>query len=271
MIIRFATQNDTETLKNIWFKTFSDTKEFVDWNFKYNYKSENVMLCEDKGVICSALHLIPYEVILDAAKLKGTYISAVATVEEFRGKNYASSLISSALEHLKERGDDIAFLVPAINGFYEKFGFETVLVKNEILLPYKKVTSSTENFLTNPSPCDALSIYNKINKTKKFYLSRTISDMSLILDDLFKNTCGDLKILSDRSGYVIYKESDECIELYEIMAKNSETEKRLFNYLYSLEGNIKFTLPPVMIKMLNKNGTYPKDISRKNAYFNLIL
>ena len=69
MNIRFATDGDTEALKKMWLDTFSDSKQFVDWNFENNYTPKNVMICEKDGKIASSLHLIPYTLTLSGKTL----------------------------------------------------------------------------------------------------------------------------------------------------------------------------------------------------------
>ena len=277
MNIRFATDGDTEALKKMWLDTFSDSKQFVDWNFENNYTPKNVMICEKDGKIASSLHLIPYTLTLSGKTLNAVYISAVATLPEFRGLGCASAVISAALENIRKSGKDLAFLIPAISGFYERLGFSYILKKKTLI--FKPCRNTVENISfsdTSNISKAALGIYSNVCRCKKLYLDRSKRDMSLITSDLINNTGGYLKILPDKSGYIMYKEFSSCIELYEIMATSSYSKNLLLNYLLSFNKKIKQVLPPVMVKALNTEtkkaiGTYPKDISRKNAYFNLIL
>ena len=96
--------------------------------------------------------------------------------------------------------------------------------------------------------------------------------MALILDDAIENTKGEVKVLFDNSGYVIFKNEKNNILLYEIMAKSEESKEKLLGYLGKFGKEIKITYPPLMIKAINeKVGINPLEISRYNSYFNLIL
>ncbi len=267
MKIRLAEIKDTDALKAMWLDIFEDSEKFVEWNFENNYNPQNVVLCEEEGEIVSSLHLIPYDVKIKGEMYKADYISAVATLEKVRGYGYASKVLLYALDEIKRRGKDIAFLVPAINGFYEKFGFLNILEKEEVC--FKKEAKDIE--ITDNK--DALyEIYSECMKNKDNCLLRSKTDMSLILDDALENTKGEIKVLPDNSGYVIFKNKKECIQLFEIMAKCEEREEKLLGYLGSFGKEIKKTLPPVMIKAVNeKIGINPEEISRYNSYFNLIL
>lgn len=270
MKIRIGSQNDTSALKKIWLDTFSDSKQFVDWNFENNYSPENVMLCEAEGKIASCLHLIPYTLSMDGRELNAAYISAVATPPEFQHRGYASELIKAAILHIKKSGADAAFLSPAISDFYERFGFSSLLEKAVIHFESSDFSSLNADFKT-PLVSEALDIYLKCCINKRFYLKRTERDMFLITDDLLKNTGGDLKLLSDSSGYVMYKECENFTELYEIMAETPCAKRSLMSYLSSFKKPIIQNLPPIMFKALSHETDLADNITAKNAYFNLIL
>ncbi len=267
MTIRLAENKDTEALKKMWLDIFDDSEKFVEWNFKYNYNPQNVVLCEEEGEIVSALHLISYDVKINSKTYKAVYISAVATLEKMRGCGFASKVLNFALDEIKVRGADIAFLVPAIDGFYEKFGFLKVLEKEEIC--FRKDAKDIE---ITDSKDAVFEIFSECMKNKDNCLLRSRNDMALILDDATENTKGEVKVLPDNSGYVIFKNEKDRVLLFEIMAKNEEAKEKLLGYLGSFGKEIKITLPPVMIKAINeKIGINPEEISRYNSYFNLIL
>ena len=267
MKIRLAEMKDTDALKSMWLNIFEDSEKFVEWNFKYNYNPQNVVLCEEDGEIVSSLHLISYDVKIKGKIYKGIYISAVATLEKVRGRGFASKALSFALDEIKRRGADVAFLVPAIDGFYEKFGFSKVLEKEE--MSFRKEARDIE--ITDNT--DAIyEIYLECMKSKDNCILRNRENMALILDDATGNTGGEAKVLSDNSGYVIFKNEKDNILLFEIIAKSEKSEEKLLGYLGSFGKEIKMTYPPLMIKTINeKIGINPEEISRNNSYFNLIL
>lgn len=272
MLIRYASLKDKDELKNIWQKCFSDSEKFVNWNFENNFVPQNAMLCEEDGTAVSNLHLIPYDIVFNGEVLKGVYISAVATLKECRSKGYASKLIEKALSELEKKGINIAFLVPAIYGYYEKFGFFKIADKVKFAQD-GKISPFVENKRSEiPNANEVLKIYLKANSNKKLYLKRSLKDTMLILADLTENTRGECIMLEDGSAYAMYKEYEEKIKVFEIMAENEEAEGKMLYEFYKLGKPLEFELPPVMVKPLNKK-IKAEDLllPRSELYFNLIL
>jgi len=272
MLIRYASLKDKDKLKNIWQKCFSDSEKFVNWNFENNFVPENAMLCEEDGTAVSNLHLIPYGVVFNGEVLKGVYISAVATMKECRSNGYASKLMEKSLSELEKKGIDIAFLVPAIEGYYEKFGFFKIADKEEFVQD-GEIPPFVKNIKTEiPNVNEVLKIYLNANRNKKLYLKRSLKDTMLILADLTENTEGECVMLEDGSSYAMYKEYQDKIKVFELMAENEEAKEEMLYELYKFGKPLEFELPPVMVKPLNKK-IKAEDLllPRSDLYFNLIL
>lgn len=272
MPVRYARPGDKPALINIWQKCFSDSEQFVSWNFENNFKYENAMVCEEGGRIVSNLHLIPYDICFCKKNLKGIYISAVATLSGCRGKGFASALISAALSEIKRRKADIAFLVPAINGYYERFGFIKIAEKSTYVKKSEETFVSDEK-LISPDPAAILKIYLSANNNKKLWLKRSLKNTELILDDLLKNTGGKCKMLSDGSAYAMYKKSSGKIKVFELMGSSRLSEERMLRSLFYFGKELEFELPPLMVKPLNAEKIRAENIilPQKDLYFNLIL
>lgn len=269
MLIRYARPEDKTALKNIWQQCFSDSVKFVEWNFENNFACENAMLCEENGRAVSNLHLIPYDVVLKGEALKGVYISAVATVKECRKKGYASRLIEAALRELSKKGADIAFLVPAIEGYYERFGFVKIADK---ACETKKCPAGYTEETKIPDAGEVLNIYLEANSGKSFYLKRRLKDTALILEDLTENTKGECRMLADGSAYAMYKICENKVKVFELKGRTKAAEKRMLCFLYSYGKRLEFELPAVMVKPLNKKIKAEELLlPRKDMYFNLIL
>lgn len=272
MFIRYACPDDKAALKNIWQKCFSDSERFVNWNFENNFNPENAMLCENEGKAVSNLHLIPYDVALNGRALKAVYISAVATLESCRGKGYAAKLIEAALKSLEERGVDLAFLVPAIEGYYERFGFFKIAQKEEYMIKAEIPPFIEEERGEIPNAKEVLDIYLKANRNKKLYLKRSLKDTALILADLTDNTEGECRMLSDGSAYAMYKEYEDKIKVFELMGEDEDAEEEMRAFLFAFGKALEVELPPVMVKPLSKK-IKAEDflLPRSDLYFNLIL
>lgn len=272
MNIRYSEFSDKEELKKIWFECFSDSCEFVDWNFENNYSPENVMLVEDNGKIVSNLHIIPYEIAFSKNVLKGAYISAVATPKEDRGKGYNKMLINKVLDELEKKDIDIAFLVPAIEGYYEKFGFIKIAEKTEDTVQ-GYIPAFDENIkVKDATEEDVLKIYLMANRRKKLYLKRNLKDTKLILSDLTENTKGRCEMLECKNAYVMYKEYEDKIKVFEMLGTNKEAREEIMQYMFSFGRPLEFELPALMVKPLNKK-IKAEDflLPGESIYFNLIL
>ena len=271
MLIRYANEKDKTQLKAIWQSCFSDSEKFVKWNFENNFAPENAMVVEVDGKIVSNLHLIPYDVVLKGKALKGIYVSAVATLKEERGKGYASHLLNAALDEISKKGADIAFLVPAIKGYYDRFGFFEIAPKVEYIME-REIPSFVEDEVLCPAAEDAHLIYLSAMKDKELYLKRSLKDMELIISDLTENTGGEILMPFFGEAYAMFKEFEDKIKVFELLGENEDAEEKTLFELSKYGKPLEFEFPCVMVKLLNKNLRAEDFIlPRENIYFNLIL
>lgn len=270
MKVRYAEPKDKSGLKEMWQKCFSDSEKFVKWNFENNFACENAMLLENDESMLSSLHLIPYDVVFRGTVLKGVYVSAVATMKQYRGKGCAANLIRSAISEMEKRGAEILFLVPAINGYYERFGFLKTAEKEKFILPLSKSLNLQKTII--PNAAEVLEIYLEANKNKTFYLKRSLKDTMLILSDITENTGGECIMLDDGSAYAMYKIEKDKVRVFEIMGRSAEAKEDIKKVLSSCDKPLACELPPLMVKPL-KNNLRAEDflLPRKDIYFNLIL
>lgn len=278
MNIRLATQKDTQALKELWLEAFSDSKEFVDWNFKNNYCPQNVVLAEEDEALAAALHLAEYNVCLYGEDLKGVYVSAVATKKEYRGRGFASGILNFASSLCAERGFDLCFLVPAINGFYERFGYFSVCEKEEFLSDASLKT--TENFegFENLTKEKFFKIYCEANKNKAFYLKRSKKNSDMIFDDHRENTKGISKAFFDE-GYILLGGEAGKTKIFELCAKTEAAKKALLKYAESFGKAVVWEQNPLMVKILSdkaplkrlKTEAAKKALPNGGVNFNLVL
>ncbi len=111
----------------LWVEIFStDTKQFLDYYYKYKAPEAWVYLLKEHGQIVSMLHLNPYDVYCNGLIRSSYYIVAVATSKEHRHKGCMRRLLRAALTDAKEWGCPFLFLMPADPAIYEPFGFQYV-------------------------------------------------------------------------------------------------------------------------------------------------
>ena len=210
-------------------------------------------------------------------RLKAAYISAVATKPKHRKKGFASAVLNAAANHCKNSGFDLCFLMPDINGFYEKFGYFTVLNKNEKILSYKYFKKS-KNFIDDLSFNDFFEIYSSVSKNKMLHIKRSKKNSDMIFDDLKSNTGAKTKIYKNK-GYIFFDEEENFIRVYELCAKNKVAKNKLLSFAASYKKDILFENRPVMIKILSEKPILKKlkksaeqmPLSKKDVFINLVL
>lgn len=277
MNIRTATQKDTNALKQLWLDTFCDTKEFVDWNFKYNYNPQNVVLAEEGANLAAALHIVEYKVCLYGKNLKGAYISAVATKKEYRGRGCASEILNFASTLCAQRGFDLCFLVPAINGFYEKLGYFSVCEKTESVFSADKSDRACKP-LEDLTADKFFEIYKASVKDCDFYLERSKKNCDMILNDHLKNTKGTAKAFLNE-GYILLGEDGGKTKIFELCAKTAAAKEVLWAYAKSFKCGVVWQTAPLMVKTLSDKATLKKLkaetqnrlLPPKSVFFNLVL
>ena len=122
MSLRALTPREVSS-RALWHDVFGDEREFIDLFMTEVYRPENMLVCEEQGRVVSMLHIVEMSTSLGRAG----YLYAIATAADYRGRGYASKLIEEALVVMRQRGYDMAMLIPAakdLKGYYARFGFE---------------------------------------------------------------------------------------------------------------------------------------------------
>lgn len=122
MSLRALTPREVSSCE-LWQEVFGDEREFIDLFMNEVYSPENMLVREEQGRVVSMLHIVEMQTSMG----KTGYLYAIATAEEYRGKGYASQLIGEALHLMRQRGYQVAMLIPAsaeLKSYYEHFGFE---------------------------------------------------------------------------------------------------------------------------------------------------
>ncbi len=109
--------------KQLWQEVFTEDEEaFIDSFLIRHYRRSQMLRIEEDGRLVSMLHLIPFESELG----RTTYIYAVATAPDHRGRGLATRLMQQAMQLIEEREEDAAILIPSeesLKAFYTPFGF----------------------------------------------------------------------------------------------------------------------------------------------------
>ena len=116
---------DELACKELWAEAFGDEEEFIDRFIIRYYSRRRAVTATVDGQLAAMLHLVPFDTCLG----RTTYIYGVATARAFRRRGLAAGLLHEAMQRIRERDDDAAFLIPTpgeewLREFYAGFGFE---------------------------------------------------------------------------------------------------------------------------------------------------
>ena len=122
MITKKALSEDISELKALWKEAFGDTDEFTDRFFAHGFSQKRSLVLKEGKEIASALYWFDCEF----QERKIAYVYGVATKKKFRGRGFASELMKSSHDLLRDEGYSAIILVPAEDRlfyFYEKLGY----------------------------------------------------------------------------------------------------------------------------------------------------
>ncbi|MBR2042925.1 MAG: GNAT family N-acetyltransferase [Clostridia bacterium] len=165
-----------EQCKRLYISAFHDDEEFTDYLFSLFFESSCKYLLEGETVVSML-----FAMDVTCGKLKGKYVYAVATLEQYRGKGYMSRLFDSLTAELKNQYDFLCLkpMSESLFDYYARLGFETAFYKKSFSL------NSFSNSLTlvevkNP---------NEISNIRKSLINESFVDYSSDFLNLLLSYC----------------------------------------------------------------------------------
>ena len=139
MRTRKTTPADIPALKAIWNEAFAeDSGQDIDEFFENLYPNAAGFCAEDeKGDVCAMLFALPQTIVKGEKQLKASYLYAVATRKEHRGKGYCKAVMAYAEKELRKRYVEALLLSPATQAladFYARLGFSRQTGGNKVIL-----------------------------------------------------------------------------------------------------------------------------------------
>ena len=106
--------------RKLYEAAFDDTESFVNHYYENMAPHNQILVLKVKDEIASMLHIVPKQF----SKLSEVdYYYAIATDKKHRNKGYMARILRKAMKLSYRNGKGMVYLVPAVNGLYEKFGF----------------------------------------------------------------------------------------------------------------------------------------------------
>lgn len=106
--------------KPLYEKSFEDTEAFVNHYYETMVQNNQVLVLKVQDELAAMLHIVPKR-FLHLEEVD--YYYAIATEVKHRKKGYMARLMQKAMMLSYRNGKGFVYLVPAIKGMYEKFGF----------------------------------------------------------------------------------------------------------------------------------------------------
>ncbi|EGT3846505.1 GNAT family N-acetyltransferase [Clostridioides difficile] len=238
MEIRYAKEEEIESIKEIWSYCFNDTESFMKYYFNDKYKSENTVVALDEGKIISSLQLNQYKLLLNSKVYNTSYVVGVSTLPEGRGTGYMSKVMKFTLNELYKKGQLVSILMPIDYRLYRRFGYEHCYDQIEYTIntdDLKNFKSSGKMIKSNLSQIDDLiridrAFLNEVNgnvlKDEHYY------------ENLFKEIQSEDGFLyihegNEKDGYIVYFLQEDKMVVRELFYKNIDALKSMLKFIYN--------------------------------------
>ncbi|PBI32140.1 GNAT family N-acetyltransferase [Clostridioides difficile] len=238
MEIRYAKEEEIESIKDIWSYCFNDTESFMKYYFNDKYKSENTVVALDEGKIISSLQLNQYKLLLNSKVYKTSYVVGVSTLPEGRGAGYMNKVMKFTLNELYKKGQLVSILMPIDYRLYRRFGYEHCYDQIEYTIntdDLKNFKSSGKMIKSNLSQIDDLI---QIDRTFLNEVNGNVLKDEHYYENLFKEIQSEDGFLyihegNEKDGYIVYFLQEDKMFVRELFYKNIDALKSMLKFIYN--------------------------------------
>ncbi|HHY0136644.1 TPA: GNAT family N-acetyltransferase [Clostridioides difficile] len=238
MEIRYAKEEEIESIKEIWSYCFNDTESFMKYYFNDKYKSENTVVALDEGKIISSLQLNQYKLLLNSKVYNTSYVVGVSTLPEGRGAGYMNKVMKFTLNELYKKGQLVSILMPIDYRLYRRFGYEHCYDQIEYTIntdDLKNFKSSGKMIKSNLSQIDDLI---QIDRTFLNGVNGNVLKDEHYYENLFKEIQSEGGFLyihegNEKDGYIVYFLQEGKMFVRELFYKNIDALKSMLKFIYN--------------------------------------
>ena len=218
--------------KALYAASFEDSESFVNYYYENMVWHNKVLVLKVKDKVTSMLHIVPkrFENLGEA-----DYYYAIATDKKHRNKGYMARLLRKALKLSYKNGKGFVYLVPAVKGLYEKFGFSpygerfSPIVLCMIKEHYESVvyTEYSEELVERLQAV----FYGKIAPLFEDYIIRDKAYYETLLKGLFAEG-GKVSFFEKRGacdGYILESDAGIWEVAHKIMTRKNYAMARIVN------------------------------------------
>ncbi|HBF5915539.1 TPA: GNAT family N-acetyltransferase [Clostridioides difficile] len=238
MEIRYAKEEEIESIKDIWSYCFNDTESFMKYYFNDKYKFENTVVALDEGKIISSLQLNQYKLLLNSKVYNTSYVVGVSTLPEGRGAGYMNKVMKFTLNELYKKGQLVSILMPIDYRLYRRFGYEHCYDQIEYTIntdDLKNFKSSGKMIKSNLSQIDDLI---QIDRTFLNEVNGNVLKDEHYYENLFKEIQSEDGFLyihegNEKDGYIVYFLQEDKMFVRELFYKNIDALKSMLKFIYN--------------------------------------
>lgn len=228
--IRTAHENERNDLKQLWQECFFEEEPFLSFWFKNVCNPHTSIAALKNEKIIGALHMKEYTLFSYEKKYKAIYICGFGVLENERKKGIGRKILEYAHEFCKMQNADFVFLLPDIDGYYERFGYTPC--SETVIYEFTPQDIKFDCYDGVKKLCDTRNlneIYIKYASKYDIYLSRSMKECYNEYSLYNGGICG----IYDK-GYMVYTCTENKIEVFEAAYTNMDTLYKLLGFLKSL-------------------------------------
>jgi len=241
MEFTFARDEDLTAVRSLWDICFGDSAAYTDIFFSHVYKTEGTVLAKDGSSVIGSLQFFPHTVYAEGRKIPGMYIGGVDVLPAYRGKGIATKLMTYTENHLRKKGIELLFLVPASARIYRGMGYDCISYLSTISGPMSALSpflsKNTHSLSATASPVPA---YTAFAKQFPVYLER---DEKRFTEEIFPLSEAECYVLNKTDGYILFTIKSNTFQGLECAYKDSESFRQILRFVYDQYGHLeKFSL-----------------------------
>lgn len=235
MELRKLKKDEHRKTRKMWERIFAeDTQEFFDYYYSVKTAENEIYIIEENDTICAMLHLNPYQIQVGKQSVKGHYIVAVATDENYRRRGFMGKLLKEAQREMKAAGEAFTFLMPAAEGIYYPHGFRYIYNQKQGKVSGKKEADrSWKVDLAEKRDCGEIAAFanSLIGKEYEVFAKRDNHYYEVLVEEQ----------ASENGGIVLVRENEQIIGCF-LYAKGEEYEIREPLFLRGYEDAFRYAV-----------------------------
>ena len=146
--IRITTEEDKQSIMELWKYSFADTEAFVDYYFDKRFEPKHTIALLRKNDLEAALQLNPYNLAVGDVVTEARYVVGVSVQPESRGQGYMTALIKETLNMQYAHGDDFSILMPIDTKIYTRYGYANCFMRHEFHADLERLAARKTKYKT---------------------------------------------------------------------------------------------------------------------------